>query len=174
MTILNHTGFAVQDLDRSVRFYTEGLGLERYNLVHSNRPAISSVVGYDDAYLLIALLAGSDGHTLELSQYVNPPGEPSDPDSQSRRARFGAAHLCFLVSDAAAAHERLIDLGGRALNPPVEVYEGLRACYMQDPDGNWIELIEDELSKRRPFTIRQNLGVPGPGGDGESGQGGDA
>ena len=174
MTILNHTGFVVEDLDRSVRFYTEGLGLERYNLVHSNRPAISSVVGYADAYLLIALLAGADGHTLELIQYVSPAGEPSDPDAQARRARFGAAHLCFVVGDAEATHERLVGLGGRALDPPVEVYEGLWACYLQDPDGNWIELIEDEASKRQPFTIRQNLGVPAPAANGKGGQGGDA
>ena len=173
MTILNHTGFAVQDLDRSVRFYTEGLGLERYNTVRSDRPALSSVVGYEDAYLLVALLAGADGHTLELIQYLNPPGEPSDSETQARRARFGAAHLCFVVKDAKATYDRLIEMGARALNPPVEVYAGLQACYMQDPDGNWIELIEDEASKSQPFTIRQNLGVPGPMASANGGEGGD-
>ncbi len=160
MTTLNHTGFAVEDLDRSIRFYTEGLGLEQYNLVHSDRPGITSVVGYEEAYLLIALLVGVDGHTLELIQYVNPAGQASDPESQRMRARFGASHLCFLVRDIEATYARLLGLGASPLNPPVEVYDGLQACYLQDPDGNWIELIEDESNKRQPFTIRQNLGVP--------------
>ena len=160
MTTLNHTGFAVEDLDRSVRFYTEGLGLEQYNLVHSNRPGITSVVGYEDAYLLIALLVGADGHTLELIQYVNPAGRASDPESQRMRARFGASHLCFVVRDIEVTYTRLLELGASQLNPPVEVYDGLLACYLQDPDGNWIELIEDEANKRQPFTIRQTLGVP--------------
>lgn len=160
VTTLNHTGFAVEDLARSVRFYTDGLGLEQYNRVHSDASGISSVVGYEDAYLLIALLVGADGHTLELIQYMNPVGEPSDPETQHKRARFGAAHLCFLVRDIEATYAKLLELGGSDLNPPVPVFDGLSACYLQDPDGNWIELIEDEANKRQPFTIRQNLGIP--------------
>lgn len=160
MTTLNHTGFAVEDLDKSVRFYTEGLGLDEYNRVHSDRPGISSVVGYENAYLLIALLVGADGHTLELIQYINPSADPSNTNDQYKRARFGASHLCFLVRDIESTHKKLIDLGGKSLNPPVEVFDGLNACYMQDPDGNWIELIEDEAHKEQPFTIRQNLGIP--------------
>lgn len=160
MTTLHHTGFAVQDLDRSVRFYTQGLGLEQYNRLLSDSPGVRSVVGYEDAVLNIAMLAGVDGHTLELIQYKTPVGEPSDPGSQRKRARFGAAHLCFVVRDIDATYAALLELGGQKLNPPVPVFDGLSACYLQDPDGNWIELIEDEAHKRQPFTIRQNLGIP--------------
>jgi catechol 2,3-dioxygenase-like lactoylglutathione lyase family enzyme len=160
LTTLHHTGFAVEDLDRSVRFYTEGLGLERYNRVLSDSPGISGVVGHENASLDIALLVGVDGHTLEIIQYLNPVGEPSDPESQRKRARFGAAHLCFVVQDIEATYSKLLGLGGTKLNPPVGVFEGLSACYLQDPDGNWLELIEDEAHKRQPFTIRQNLGIP--------------
>ena len=28
------------------------------------------------------------------------------------------------------------------MNPPIEVAPGKKCCYIQDPDGNWIELIE--------------------------------
>ena len=160
MTLLNHTGFAVEDLERSVRFYTEGLGLEQSLRVLADAPGLSSVVGYEDAVLDISMLVGVDGHTLELIQYVNPAGEPSDTGSQHKRARYGAAHLCFMVRDIEATFASLLDLGGTKLNAPVTVFDGVNACYLQDPDGNWIELIESEPNKRQSFTIRQNLGIP--------------
>jgi len=36
----------------------------------------------------------------------------------------------------------LIEQGGQSLNPPIEVTKGKTVCYLQDPFGNWIELIE--------------------------------
>lgn len=159
MTLLNHTGFSVENLERSIRFYTEGLGLEETFRVLADAPGLSSVVGYEDAALDISMLVGVDGHTLELIQYVNPTGESVDPEVQHKRARYGAAHLCFIVRDIETTYAALLGLGGTKLNAPVPVFDGVSACYLQDPDGNWIELIESEPNKRQPFTIRQNLGI---------------
>ena len=39
-------------------------------------------------------------------------------------------------------YERLLRHGARKLNPPIEGAPGKWVCYLQDPDGNWIELIE--------------------------------
>ena len=53
-----------------------------------------------------------------------------------------------------------MELGGQKLNPVVKVLEGLKAAYLQDPDGNWIELVEDSVHKANPFTITQNRTRP--------------
>jgi hypothetical protein len=53
-----------------------------------------------------------------------------------------------------------MELGGQKLNPVVKVLDGLKACYLQDPDGNWIELVEDSVHKANPFTITQNRTRP--------------
>ena len=149
---LNHTGFIVNDLDSAIEFYRDALGLDLERTADSSSPGLSSIVGYDNARLRAAFLVGADGHTLELIQYVNPAGEPVDPEIQHKRARYGAAHLCFKVRD----------IDGTKLNAPVTVFDGVSACYLQEPDGNWIELIESDPNKRQPFTIRQNLRIPAP------------
>ena len=76
---------------------------------------------------------------LELIEYVHPPG--SDAHIRERNA-FGASHIAFVVENVFEAYERLIANGAQKLNPPIEIADGKKGCYLQDPDGNWVELLE--------------------------------
>ena len=78
-------------------------------------------------------------HVLELSEYLNP---ISAQRPTHECAVLGASHLAFNVTDIEGTFQRLLDNGAIRLNAPVEVAPGRVACYLQDPDGNWIELIE--------------------------------
>ena len=82
----------------------------------------------------------ADGHILELIQYVHPVG--AERHSEERNT-LGATHLAFNVEDIEQTVAQLVSRGARGLNPPAEVAPGRTVCYMQDPDRNWIELIED-------------------------------
>ena len=70
-----HTGLTVSDLDRSVAFYRDLLGLELVSQWDSEQPYLRTVVGYPDASLRIALLriprgsAAASGHHVELLEY---------------------------------------------------------------------------------------------------------
>ena len=60
---------------------------------------------------------------------------------------MGAAHLGAMVDDLDAFYEELSAQAVRFVSPPAErpnpVYPAARmGCYMQDPDGNWLELLE--------------------------------
>ncbi len=154
-TTLNHTGFVVKDLERSIRFYTDGLGLKVDLDLDIDGEALSQVVGYEKTHLKAALLTGADGHVLELIQYMNPEGTPRQQDQQYERRLIGATHLAFIVDDVHATYERLIGMGGRKLNPPAEAYPELKACYFQDPDGNWIELVQDDIHAGGRFRVQQ-------------------
>ncbi|MBM3945713.1 MAG: VOC family protein [SAR202 cluster bacterium] len=151
-----HTGFVVSDLDRSVKFYTEGLGLECEQTAMLGGEGIEQVVGYPNAKVRAAFMFADDGQMLELLQYMEPKVEVRDANEQRRRNVAGAAHLGFMVDDVHAAYERLVKLGAKPLNRPAQVRAGLQGAYMQDPDGNWFEIVQDEVHKVRPFTIRQN------------------
>ena len=155
-----HTGFVVEDMDRSVKFYTEGVGLKVDVDMDLHGYGLQQVVGYDDAHIHAVMLTANDGHILELLQYLAPKGVPRDPSQQHPRALIGAAHLGFMVDDAEAALQRCLDLGGTQLNPVVQAYDTVWACYLQDPDGNWIELVQDEVQKANPFTVIQNRTRP--------------
>jgi catechol 2,3-dioxygenase-like lactoylglutathione lyase family enzyme len=153
---MNHTGFVVNDLDASVEFYRDGLGLKVDQIGEGSSPALSLVVGYDNTRLRYAFLTGTDGHTLELIQYVNPAGTTREPEEQYTRSLSGATHLAFIVEDIDRVYQRLLAAGGRKLNPPADMRPGVRACYLQDPDGSWLELAEDAVHSRSPLLIRQN------------------
>ena len=51
-----HTGITVSDLDRSIAFYRDCLGLELVTRWESSQPYLRTVVGFPDAELRIALL----------------------------------------------------------------------------------------------------------------------
>ena len=140
ITGMNHTGFVVKDLDKSLAFYTEVVGLQLNSRGESEGGPIGQIVGYDPSHLKLASLriGPEGGHVLELIEYVKPPSADRPTDE---RAVLGASHLAFNVTDIDGTFQRLLDAGAIKLNAPVEVREGRKACYLQDPDGNWIELI---------------------------------
>ena len=152
-----HTGFVVMDLDRSVRFYTEGLGMSLVRRFRSNSPSTGRVLGYENADVKGALLdpsgggggggpsggSTSDGGLFELMEYV----EPHTAAHQiSERHVIGSAHLALLVDDVNRVLKRLVEYGGTMLNEPVETEPGKTLAYAQDPDGNWLELAQIDRS----------------------------
>lgn len=142
-----HTSFTVADLERSIRFYRDDLGLD---LVHEQEQAneyTRTFVGYPDARLRVAQFAiqgagqPRSGHVIELVQYVAPVGEPVHPE----RYQPGAAHLAFQVEDTRALYDRLVERGVHFISAPVGITAGINAggatVYLEDPDGNTLEFV---------------------------------
>ncbi|MBI4304906.1 MAG: VOC family protein [Chloroflexi bacterium] len=142
---LYHTGFVVAHLDRSLKFYTEVLGMR------VERPPtelegewISTVVGYKGARLRSAFVGIGDGHSIELIQYLAPKG--TDGTVERERNRVGSSHCGMLVDDVRSWYDRVRDAGAAVTGPPslrdVEFPWARYAFYFQDPDGNWLEFAE--------------------------------
>ncbi len=136
---LHHTGFVVTDRDKAVEFYRDVVGLELIAEYERIGPGIDAVIGYENTHLVIANLDLGGGHILELIQYLNPP--PSERPTTERNI-IGASHLALQVDDIQAVHEKLIKGGAKSMNPPAELAPGRVACYIQDPDGNWLEILQ--------------------------------
>jgi len=121
-----HTNVRVRDIDASLRFY-EALGFERRGRLQ-----------FDGAYNVYLGLPG-DGDTLELT--VNEDREePYDPGS-------GYGHVALEIEDLDALLERLAAQG---IEPEKAPYapggrEEFRICFVADPDGYRIELIDGEF-----------------------------
>ncbi|HJO83718.1 MAG: VOC family protein [SAR202 cluster bacterium] len=141
ITGMNHTGFVVGDIDRSVDFYTNTVGLKLIVRRERDGGPISELLAYENTHIKAAILSidGEDGHVLELIEYVNP-SSASRPTTE--RAVLGASHIAFNVTDIEGTFDRLIAAGAIKLARPVEMGPDRVACYLQDPDGNWVELIE--------------------------------
>ena len=136
----HHTGFTVSDLDRSVVFYRDILGMELLAELESSSPVTETILGMPGAHLKVAFLKAGD-NMLELIQYLSPEGRTYD----RRTCDVGPCHIAFLVSDIDEAYRTLSAKGVQFKSPPQsaeETGEPLRACYMTDPDGINLELIQ--------------------------------
>ena len=144
-TGIHHTGYTVSDLDRSLGFYRDLLGMEVLATQEKEGGYLAAIVGYPDAHVRMAhLRVPESDHVLELFEYLAPAG--AAPERLEPRD-VGTAHLCFLVNDLQATYERLRAAGVDSfVSEPVLVDTGINAggfgLYLRDPDGLVVELFQ--------------------------------
>jgi catechol 2,3-dioxygenase-like lactoylglutathione lyase family enzyme len=147
ITGILHTGLTVSDLDRSLAFYRDLLGLELITQWDSSQPYLRTIVGYPDAELRIALLrlpgpTGAAGHHIELLEYRRPRGRRGDADTYNP----GNGHVAFMVDDLETTYTELRAKGVRFKSAPVDITHGRnaggRAVYFFDPDDITLEMIQ--------------------------------
>lgn len=142
---LDHVGYAVGNLDRSIAFYETLLGVPLMLRKTWSHPYVGEIVGYPDLVLEGAFFQLPNGVVLELLEYQTP--RPGEVGMESYNA--GNAHLCLVTDDMAADFDRLRAAGYDTFraDAPIQIpwgpYRGGRACYLRDPDGISIELLEE-------------------------------
>jgi lactoylglutathione lyase len=120
---LIHTCYRVTDPQRSIAFY-EALGLEKRRELPIRDEAINYFLG----------VPGKDQPELELTYNFG-------VDSYELGTGYG--HVALTVDDLDATLEQLAGQGIEPERPPYQVREGgSRLCFVRDPDGYRIELIE--------------------------------
>ncbi len=113
-----HNNINVFDLQRSLAFYAEALGLSE---VRRHNAA-------DGSFTIVFLGDGVTAHQLELT-WLRDRIEPYNLGDNE-------LHLALTVDDFDAAHQRHRDMGCICYeNPPMGIY------FINDPDGYWIEIL---------------------------------
>jgi lactoylglutathione lyase len=119
---LIHTCYRITDPDRSVAFY-EALGFEKRRELPIRDEAINIFMGLpgDDDRLELTYNFGLDSYELGT----------------------GYGHIALTVDDLDGTLEQLAGQGIEPERPPYTVREGgSRLCFVTDPDGYRVELIE--------------------------------
>jgi catechol 2,3-dioxygenase len=125
MTELAHVVFYVRDLERSLAFYRDVVGLDVVGTIFNDRAAMLS--------------GGRTHHELLLIEVGEAPGPP-------RGRRVGLYHVAFKVGEdldaLRAARERIhahgFELAGQSDHTVSQ------SLYLHDPDGNEVELFVDD------------------------------
>ena len=137
---VNHTSFTVKNLDISIPFYRDLLGLSIINIAERPPEFSEKVTGIPGAYIKIAYL-DAWGHKLELIQYLMPHGKKID----ARTCDVGSAHLAFNVNDIYRMYKELVDRGVIFKSEPIVIPSGPNkgglTIYLEDPDGIILEFI---------------------------------
>jgi lactoylglutathione lyase len=120
---LIHTCYRITDPERSIAFY-EALGLEKRRELPIRDEAINYFLG----------VPGKPQPELELTHNFG-------VDSYELGTAYG--HIALTVQDLGETLARLAEQGIEPERPPYSVREGgSLLCFVRDPDGYRIELIE--------------------------------
>ena len=144
-----HVSFTVSDLDASVKWYTEVLGLEYVRSQEQANEYTEKLVAFKNAHLKVAQLRVPGDtiplsrHHIELVEYVNPRGENIPLDTN----RTGVGHWAFMVDDIQKEFERMKAFGVKfKAEKPVAIEAGVNkggfTVYFTDPDGITLELVQ--------------------------------
>jgi lactoylglutathione lyase len=133
-----HTMVRVADVDASLRFYCEALGLE-----------VVSRKDFPQGRFTLIFLAAPGDHSAQVELTHN-----WDPESYGGGRNFG--HLAYAVDDIYAACERLRKLGVTINRPPRDG----RMAFVRSPDNISIELLQKDgaLPPREPWASMGNTG----------------
>jgi catechol 2,3-dioxygenase-like lactoylglutathione lyase family enzyme len=149
VTRMNHIGVPVSDLERSVKWYEDVLGIAANGVtISADNAALGAVVEVENPAMRAVFALAGDNVLLELIQYDRPAPKPFE----GRNCDVGVMHLCFEVDDMDTAvrhlRERGVHLnadavrltGGDGIDPGE--LAGTRILYLRDPDGIQLELFE--------------------------------
>ena len=123
---LLHTMLRVGDLDRSLTFYTEVLGMR-----------LLRRKDYPDGRFTLAFVGyGDESNTAVLELTHN-------WDTSSYEIGTGYGHIALGVDDIHATCEAMAAKGGRVVRPPGAMKHGTTViAFVEDPDGYKVELIQ--------------------------------
>jgi catechol 2,3-dioxygenase-like lactoylglutathione lyase family enzyme len=136
----SHMGLCVTDLDRSLRFWCDGLGFEldeRFDLTDTLAPGLAEALEVQAPVDLVSQMIVMGEWKFELLYYATPKpqGAPS-----ATRGQLGFSHMSFWVDDVDAAAQRLVEYGGTIL-PTTRSNPGIPIQFVADPDGVRVELM---------------------------------
>lgn len=137
-----HTMVRIRDLDASLRFYCEGLGLKETR-------RMENAAG---KYTLVFLAADETPHA-EIELTYNWPDADGKVEDYGSARNFG--HLAFRVADIYAVCARLQAMGYTLHRPPRDGH----MAFVRSPDLISIELLQDgHLPAQEPWASMPNTG----------------
>ena len=117
-----HNNFNVLDLEASLRFYEEALGLKEVRRKEAS----------DGSFTLVYLGDGVTPHQLELT-YLKDRKEPYNLGENE-------FHLAFVVDDYEEAYAKHKEMGCIIYENP-----GMGIYFIADPDNYWIEILPQNM-----------------------------
>lgn len=136
----SHLGLCVGNLERSLRFYCEGLGFteaEGYDLNEQMLDGLDRALEVARPVALRSQMITNGELKIELLYFAAPLayGEPSNS-----RGQIGYTHLSFFVDDVDRVAKVLESMGGQILGS-TRARLGYEVVFVADPDGARVELM---------------------------------
>jgi lactoylglutathione lyase len=143
VTVFNHLGQCVTDLERSKRFYVEVLGFEPWRELTFPDEGCEKLLRLTPPIDMTASYLRRDGLVLELLHYAGSGAAPL-PARQRVMNEPGLTHVSLSVDDIGGTCARVAEYGGEVLED-TNVGAGI---FVRDPDGQLVELLTMDYVER--------------------------
>lgn len=151
VNVLDHIAVTVSDLNRSLAFYRDTLGMKEVERHHLEGETISKMAAKSGVVLDVVRLCAPDSPQIliDLQQYSSPQGKVSD----AKVGDVAHSHFCFGVPDVWGAYRELSAQGVEFISEPVTFHlesGTLHVVWMKDPDGFLLELVTSPIEPAKP------------------------
>jgi glyoxylase I family protein len=135
-----HVGIVVQDLEKTLHFWRDLMGLEVTVDFWEQGDYINTVQALAGVRLHMIKLRAPDGSMIEL---LKDEAHPTPPPEGNELCNQGIRHIAFTVADAARSWRTLQQSGCEVLSEPVTAPDGkARLFFARDPEGNLLEIVQ--------------------------------
>ena len=135
-----HTGIVVNDMDRSLVFWRDVMGLKVAADFWEEGEFIDTVQHLQGVKLHMIKLTAPDGSMIEL---LKDEAHPAPPPQHNRLCDRGVRHIAFTVENVQQSWDTLREHSCELLSRPIVAPDGkARLFFARDPEGNLLELVE--------------------------------
>ena len=136
---VRHIGIVVTDMEKSLKFYRDLLGLKVKSLEDEEGEFLDNMLAHENVKNKVAKLYTKNGNALieliDSRSYAN----KKDRDFFT----IGASHFAFTVDDLEKTYDYLVKNGVKFTAPPQQTPDRFaKVTFCEDPDGTPIELVE--------------------------------
>ena len=143
MASLRHTGLVVVDIERSKTFYEKHFGFAVKVEALEAGEVLNNCLAIDNVRVKTAKMTDTFGNILELLQFV------SHPTTATKNLTYplnniGCTHIALTVENISLLYDNLTAEGISFTYPPQTSSDGrVKLAFCRDPDGTFIELVEE-------------------------------
>ncbi len=142
MKAIRHFGIVVSDMEKSLHFYRDLLGLKIQRDMPEEGEFIDSISGLKNVKVRTVKMSADDGNLIELLYYTSN-GHMRKSQGKKDICEIGASHVAFTVENVDAEYEKLKKEGiGFNCPPKISINHKAKVTFCRDPDNVLVELVE--------------------------------
>ena len=146
MVYIKHTGIYVKQLEKMTSFYKNVFDM---CVICENYPdagdMYAQLYGLQDAEVVISKLITEYGKQMKQGDMLEliycPNSKKIEKQENTQIYGYGVMHISFGIDDINQTVQRVLGNGGKVKTDIITRGER-KVCFIVDPEGNWIELIQ--------------------------------
>ena len=150
MIHFKHVGIYVEKIEIMTEFYRNSFEMKTIcENVEDSGELIKQLFGEKTQVLISKLITsrGAETQIGDMIELIQPPSEFRVTASKKNVYEVGNAHISLGVEDILDVTERIVRNGGKIETAILDMGNENRCCFCTDPEGNWIELIQNGVNK---------------------------